>query len=61
VTPRYHHIHHSADLPAHLGNFGSLFTIWDRLFGRRLDPDRVVPTRFGTGTEDHPVRLVVGL
>jgi sterol desaturase/sphingolipid hydroxylase (fatty acid hydroxylase superfamily) len=61
VTPRYHHVHHSADLPAHLGNFGSLFTIWDRVFGTRLDPDVITPTRFGTGTEDNVVRLVVGI
>ena len=62
VTPRYHHIHHSADLPRHLGNFGSLLSIWDRLFGTRIDPDTVTePLTFGTGEDDHPVRLIVGV
>ena len=62
VTPRYHHIHHSADLPRHLGNFGSLFSIWDRLFGTRIDPDTVTePLQFGTGEADHPVRVIVGV
>jgi sterol desaturase/sphingolipid hydroxylase (fatty acid hydroxylase superfamily) len=62
VTPRYHHIHHSADLPKHLGNFGSLFTIWDRLFGTRIDPDTITaPLQFGTGEDDHAIRLIAGV
>ncbi len=62
VTPRYHHIHHSADQPRHLGNYGSLFTIWDRIFGTRIDPDTIKePLAFGTGTEDNPVRVIVGV
>jgi sterol desaturase/sphingolipid hydroxylase (fatty acid hydroxylase superfamily) len=60
VTPRYHHIHHSA-YPAHRGNYGSLFSIWDRLFGTRIDPDKVTPTEFGTGSVDNPVRVVLGV
>jgi len=60
VTPRYHHIHHSSD-PAHRGNYGSLFSIWDRVFRTRIDPDKVTPTTFGTGSVDHPVRVVIGV
>ena len=60
VTPRYHHIHHSAD-PAHRGNYGSLFSIWDRAFRTRIDPHRVTPTEFGTGSVDNPVRVVLGV
>ena len=61
VTPRYHAIHHSSD-PQHVGNFGSLFSIWDRLFGTRIDPDAVeTPLRFGTGTDDNPIRVVLGV
>ena len=58
VTPRYHHIHHST---RHHGNYGSLFTLWDRLFGSRIDPDHVGELEFGTGEEDHPVRVVIGV
>jgi sterol desaturase/sphingolipid hydroxylase (fatty acid hydroxylase superfamily) len=59
VTPRYHHIHHSAD---HHGNYGSLMSIWDRVFGTRIDLDTITePLRFGTGTDDNPVRVIVGV
>ena len=62
VTPRYHRVHHSADLRRHLGNYGSLFTLWDRFFGTRIDPESIKkPLKFGTGEKDNPVRLVVGL
>jgi sterol desaturase/sphingolipid hydroxylase (fatty acid hydroxylase superfamily) len=62
VTPRYHHIHHS-DNPEHYGkNMASLFTIWDRLFGTYLDPEKVDKNlSFGTGETNHPARLVVGV
>jgi len=62
VTPRYHHIHHS-DNPEHYGrNMGSLFTIWDRLFGTYLDPDKVDPKlSFGIGEKENPVRLALGV
>ncbi|MEO7730652.1 MAG: sterol desaturase family protein, partial [Kofleriaceae bacterium] len=62
VTPRYHHIHHSADAHLHDGNYGSLFSIWDRLFGTYLDPDTTVPKTFGTGEKKRdPVLLMIGL
>jgi len=62
VTPRYHHIHHSADPQHYTLNLASLFTIWDRLFGTYCDPDTVpAELRFGTGTEENPVRLVLGV
>jgi sterol desaturase/sphingolipid hydroxylase (fatty acid hydroxylase superfamily) len=62
VTPRYHHIHHSADARQHDGNYGSLFSIWDRLFGTYLDPDTTQPRKFGTGEPPRdPVWLVLGV
>jgi sterol desaturase/sphingolipid hydroxylase (fatty acid hydroxylase superfamily) len=64
VTPRYHHIHHSAN-PAHYDlNLGSSFTFWDRLFGTYLDPDGVnfQEMKFGLGKKkENPVRLIVGI
>ena len=33
VTPQSHRIHHSADPAHHDTNFGTIFSIWDRLFG----------------------------
>ncbi|HEU4731777.1 MAG TPA: sterol desaturase family protein, partial [Kofleriaceae bacterium] len=62
VTPRYHHIHHSTDAALHDGNYGSLFTIWDRLFGTYIDPDTTQPKKFGTGeSRRDPVLLVLGV
>jgi sterol desaturase/sphingolipid hydroxylase (fatty acid hydroxylase superfamily) len=62
VTPRYHHIHHSSD-PAHYNsNFGVLFSVWDRLFGTRVDP--AVPPgslRFGIGEQPPLARLTLGV
>ena len=63
VTPRYHHIHHSTDAELHDANYGSLFSIWDRLFGTYVDPDASVPKKFGTGEprKRDPVLLVLGV
>jgi sterol desaturase/sphingolipid hydroxylase (fatty acid hydroxylase superfamily) len=62
VTPRYHHIHHS-DQPEHYGaNLGSLFTIWDRLFGTYVDPETVTgKLTFGIGERVGPIRLAIGI
>lgn len=38
VNPRFHRIHHSVE-PQHFGkNFGTLLTVWDRLFGTAYIP-----------------------
>jgi sterol desaturase/sphingolipid hydroxylase (fatty acid hydroxylase superfamily) len=37
VTPRIHAVHHSAHNPETDSNYGSVFTIWDRLFGTYCD------------------------
>nr|HEX4315334.1 sterol desaturase family protein [Kofleriaceae bacterium] len=50
VTPRTHSIHHSADYDQHDGNYGTVFTLWDRLFGTYIDPDTTVVTAFGSRT-----------
>jgi sterol desaturase/sphingolipid hydroxylase (fatty acid hydroxylase superfamily) len=62
VTPRIHHVHHSMD-PRHRNrNFGSLFCIWDRMFGTFFDPDDVeAPLEFGIPDVVAAPRIVVGL
>jgi sterol desaturase/sphingolipid hydroxylase (fatty acid hydroxylase superfamily) len=59
VTPRYHHIHHSADAALHDGNYGSLFSIWDRMFGTYVDPDTTQPRTFGTGEKKNDTLLMM--
>jgi len=62
VTPRYHHIHHSSDADLHDGNYGAIFTIWDRLFGTYVAPDANNPKTFGTGEKQRdPVLLMIGI
>lgn len=38
VTPEFHHWHHAADTSAYDKNFGSIFSIWDRLFHTAVEP-----------------------
>lgn len=62
VTPRYHHIHHSAAPEHSVANLGSLLTIWDRLFGTYMDPQAVkTELSFGTGEKDQSWRIMFGL
>jgi sterol desaturase/sphingolipid hydroxylase (fatty acid hydroxylase superfamily) len=62
VTPPIHHIHHSRDPRHHGRNFGSLFCIWDRLFGTFLDPDDVgAPLEFGIPEKVSGPRMIVGV
>jgi sterol desaturase/sphingolipid hydroxylase (fatty acid hydroxylase superfamily) len=62
VTPRIHHIHHSQDPRHHGRNFGSVFCIWDRMFGTFFDPDDVsAPLEFGIPEVVSGPRMVVGV
>jgi sterol desaturase/sphingolipid hydroxylase (fatty acid hydroxylase superfamily) len=36
VTPAMHRVHHSQRMKEQNGNFGTIFSIWDRLFGTYL-------------------------
>lgn len=64
ITPRAHAIHHSED-PAHAAkNLGSLFSVWDRLFGTYVDPDDVDPSAltFGPGEgSSSSLRRILGV
>jgi sterol desaturase/sphingolipid hydroxylase (fatty acid hydroxylase superfamily) len=62
VTPRFHHIHHGDDPVLYQRNFGIFFTIWDRVFGTYLDPEKVRKDfSLGVSEEVHPVRLALGI
>jgi sterol desaturase/sphingolipid hydroxylase (fatty acid hydroxylase superfamily) len=64
VTPRFHHIHHSSDPSLYNLNMGNMFTIWDRLFGTFIDPDKLANTKISFGIDDESpsrVRLIVGV
>jgi sterol desaturase/sphingolipid hydroxylase (fatty acid hydroxylase superfamily) len=62
VTPRYHHIHHSAD-PSHFNsNFSIVFSVWDRLFGTYTPPKvEQNSLEFGTGERTPLPRLMIGV
>lgn len=61
VTPRYHHIHHSADPQHHNKNIGIFFTVWDRLFGTYVQPESTVGhIRFGIDQQVPLARLYTG-
>jgi sterol desaturase/sphingolipid hydroxylase (fatty acid hydroxylase superfamily) len=61
VTPRYHHVHHSARAEHRVANLGSRLTIWDRLFGTYVDPERAGELSFGIEDQASPARLALGV
>jgi sterol desaturase/sphingolipid hydroxylase (fatty acid hydroxylase superfamily) len=62
VTPRFHFVHHSAELSVANRNYGFIFSVWDRLFGTYLDPARVpLDDPLGLSYEISGWRLVLGL
>jgi sterol desaturase/sphingolipid hydroxylase (fatty acid hydroxylase superfamily) len=62
VTPRYHQIDHSDAPQDYVANLGSLFTVWDRLFGTYVDHDTVEePIAFGIDAKENRLRLILGI
>lgn len=61
VTPGFHRVHHSNGVLRH-GNYGTVFTIWDRLFGTYVDP-ATVPRDAPTGIDERPsvARMLAGV
>ncbi len=47
VTPAVHAIHHSSTQQQTDSNYGSILTVWDRLFGTYIDPANVHIPYFG--------------
>jgi sterol desaturase/sphingolipid hydroxylase (fatty acid hydroxylase superfamily) len=56
VTPRSHHIHHSAAREHYDTNFGVVFSLWDRLFGTWVDPDTTTVTTIGAADIKNPLQ-----
>ena len=57
VPPSMHRIHHSVVIKERNTNYGTIFSIWDRLLGtllRGVDQDRI---RIGVGAYNRPERL----
>ena len=53
ICPHYHQLHHSI-APQHWDkNFGLMLTIWDRLFGTLVVPERNEDFVFGLTAEEH--------
>jgi len=48
LTPGLHRMHHSEDARHHGANFGTVLSLWDRLFGTYLPPEQA-PLRYGIG------------
>ncbi len=64
VTPRSHHIHHSASPEHYNTNFGVVFSIWDRLFGTWVSPETTKVTEIGAADIRNPVQaawLAIGV
>lgn len=49
VTPSVHAFHHSDRQAQTDSNYGSVLTLWDRLFGTYVDPGKASMRRFGLG------------
>lgn len=61
VTPDFHHPHHS-QMGTQNKNFGNVFSIWDRLFGTYVAPQKIRPD-FKYGLKEKPsyLRMMIGL
>ena len=55
VTPGLHRLHHSSELAEADTNFGTVFSVWDRLFGTYLDTAKTGRMPFPCGVKgvDH--------
>lgn len=63
VTPRVHAIHHS-QFGSVTKNLGALFTIFDRLFGTYVDPEKITPEQIQFASGDNAVvtpRKIIGV
>lgn len=52
ISPAQHQIHHSVAKEHHDKNYGSMFAIWDWMFGTLYVPERQEELRFGVADAD---------
>lgn len=52
VTPDLHRVHHSSVVAESMSNFGSVFCVWDRLFGRYTAAPAGGPLGMSIGLDD---------
>jgi sterol desaturase/sphingolipid hydroxylase (fatty acid hydroxylase superfamily) len=63
ITPAMHRVHHSEDVPEQNTNFGTVFSLWDRLFGTYHPGHTTAQARYGlvelaNGSELNAARLL---
>jgi sterol desaturase/sphingolipid hydroxylase (fatty acid hydroxylase superfamily) len=49
ITPQYHRVHHAATTYRNM-NFGTTFSLWDRMFGTYVDPEGL-PENYALGLD----------
>ena len=54
ATPVFHRWHHTLPEEGGNTNFGSLFSVWDVLFGTFHMPENRLPSRYGVDETDYP-------
>jgi sterol desaturase/sphingolipid hydroxylase (fatty acid hydroxylase superfamily) len=63
ITPDYHRVHHSTR--HNRSNFGTTFSVWDRIFGTYTDPATVAPDEplgLGEPVEQNRIpRMLIGV
>jgi sterol desaturase/sphingolipid hydroxylase (fatty acid hydroxylase superfamily) len=66
ITPGMHRLHHSENVPRQNTNFGTIFSVWDRVFGTYHGelPTEVEPARYGlaeigNGSKLHALGLLL--
>lgn len=61
VTPNMHRIHHSVRMPETNSNYGTVLTVWDRLFGTYCadprDAPRTMPIGLDEWQDERPAQL----
>jgi len=53
VTPDWHRLHHSVDIAETNSNYGSIFSLWDRLFGTGREQPQAAPRQMPLGLSSY--------
>ena len=62
VTPRFHFVHHSADIRFTNSNYGFIFSFWDKAFGSYTNPDHTAKEeQLGLDYRADYVKMILGL